>query len=198
MITNQVLGKVIEDIKEIAGIDCSIWNAKGTCLVHTSEWNADITAGIRGFLSEGTEAKEEKGISYFCVQHEEEPVYVLALQSAGQDVGIVGRLGVSQLENLLLAYKKRTDKNHFFQNLLLDNMLLVDILTQAKKLGIENEQRRIVFLIEPKNEDDNLVVATSRQSRLLPVRSAALLPVRMTDARAWRSVSMSPAWASPT
>ena len=45
---------------------------------------------------------------------------------------------------------------------MLDNLLLVDIFNQAKKLGIEVERRRVVFLIEPKNETDNIVLETMK------------------------------------
>ena len=46
------------------------------------------------------------------------------------------------------------DKNNFIQNLLLDNLLLVDIYNRAKKLHIEVEARRVVYMIETKQEKD--------------------------------------------
>ena len=52
------------------------------------------------------------------------------------------------------------DKNRFIQNLLLDNLLLVDIYNQAKKMKIPAELKRVVFVIEPKNEGDVLVQET--------------------------------------
>ncbi len=53
-----------------------------------------------------------------------------------------------QLQNLLVAYKERFDKDNFVKNLLLDNLLLVDIYNRAKKLHIDTEARRVVFIIE--------------------------------------------------
>lgn len=52
------------------------------------------------------------------------------------------------------------DKNRFIQNLLLDNLLLVDIYNQAKKMKIPVELRRAVFLVEARNEGDNLILDT--------------------------------------
>ena len=69
-------------------------------------------------------------------------------------------MGASQLRNLLYVYKERMDKNRFIQNLLLDNLLLVDIYNQAKKMKIPAELKRVVFVIEPKNEGDVLVQET--------------------------------------
>jgi carbohydrate diacid regulator len=56
--------------------------------------------------------------------------------------------------------KSRNDKNQFYQNLLLDNLLLVDIFNQAKKMKVETEAQRVVFVIEPKKETDNLALET--------------------------------------
>lgn len=53
-----------------------------------------------------------------------------------------------QIQNLLVAYKERFDKDNFIKNLLLDNLLLVDIYNRAKKLHIEIDVKRIVFIIE--------------------------------------------------
>ena len=54
------------------------------------------------------------------------------------------------------------DKNRFIQNLILDNMLVVDVYNQAKKMKIPVEQRRVVFLIESKNEGETLILETMR------------------------------------
>jgi carbohydrate diacid regulator len=59
-----------------------------------------------------------------------------------------------QIQGLLVAYKERFDKDNFIKSLLLDNLLLVDIYNRAKKLHIETEARRVVYLIETKSEKD--------------------------------------------
>ena len=40
------------------------------------------------------------------------------------------------------------DKDNFIKNLLLDNLLLVDIYNRAKKLHIDVETKRVVFILE--------------------------------------------------
>ena len=52
------------------------------------------------------------------------------------------------------------DRNRFFQNLLLNNILLVDVYNQARKMNISIEQRRCVFVIESKNEEDPYILET--------------------------------------
>ena len=80
---------------------------------------------------------------------------MLISKGSGEDAYMLGRVAVSEIQNLIIAYKERFDRNNFIQNLLLDNMLLIDIYNRAKKLHIETEVRRIVYLIETKYEKDN-------------------------------------------
>ena len=61
---------------------------------------------------------------------------------------MVGKMVAFQIQGLLVAYKERFDKDNFFKNLLLDNLLLVDIYNRAKKLHIDTERRRVIFIVE--------------------------------------------------
>lgn len=164
LLSNQVIQKVIRDIKQIAGLECSVWNMKNECLAMTSlvpkALNKKVATFIKGAeKNEVTESVNETE-SMFLVREEEMPVYVLVILGESKEAILPGRFGVSQMSNLLQAYRERMDRNRFMQNLILDNLLLVDIYNQAKKMKILVEQRRIVFLIEPKNEGENLVLET--------------------------------------
>ncbi len=83
-------------------------------------------------------------------------------QGASEDAYMIGKVAVSEIQNLLTAYKERYDKNNFIQNLLLDNLLLVDIYNRAKKLHIEAEARRVVFMVETKYEKDSSALETMK------------------------------------
>ena len=76
------------------------------------------------------------------------------VRGAGDDTFMIGKMVVFQIQNLLVAYKERFDKENFIKNLLLDNLLLVDIYNRAKKLHIETNIRRVVFVIETAQEND--------------------------------------------
>ena len=91
----------------------------------------------------------------FRIYEDSDPVYVLMLHGNADGMELAGRMGASQLRNLLYVYKERMDKNRF-----MDNLLLVDIYNQAKKMKIPVELKRVVFVIEPKNEGDVLVQET--------------------------------------
>jgi carbohydrate diacid regulator len=75
---------------------------------------------------------------------------------------MVGKLATFQIQSLLVAYKERFDKDNFIKNLLLDNLLLVDIYNRAKKLHIETNIKRVVFIIETQHEKDVNALETVR------------------------------------
>ena len=80
--------------------------------------------------------------------------YILVVNGSSDDVYMVGKIAAFQIQNLLVAYKERFDKDNFIKNLLLDNLLLVDIYNRAKKLHIETDVRRVIFVIETAREKD--------------------------------------------
>ena len=161
MLSNQILHKTAQDIREITGFDCAIWDMQGFCLVRTNETLTGYEIQIQDFRDDEEEPEEmildEMGM--FRIYEDSDPVYVM-LHGNADGMELAGRMGASQLRNLLYVYKERMDKNRFIQNLLLDNLLLVDIYNQAKKMKIPAELKRVVFVIEPKNEGDVLVQET--------------------------------------
>lgn len=114
------------------------------------------------FGESGEEERVEEEICLFLIRDEEDPVYILGMEGGSHEAVTAGRFGASQIANLLFAYKEKMDKNRFIQNLILDNMLVVDVYNQAKKMKIPVEQRRVVFLIESKNEGETLILETMR------------------------------------
>ena len=80
--------------------------------------------------------------------------YILLAKGDNDDTYMMGKLAAFQIENLLVAYKERFDKDNFIKNLLLDNLLLVDIYNRSKKLHIETNTKRVVYIIETKTQRD--------------------------------------------
>ena len=71
---------------------------------------------------------------------------------------MIRKMAEFKIQNLLVAYKERFDKDNFIKNLLLDNLLLVDIYSRAKKLYIPVDAQRVVLIIEcSAGRDDNIL-----------------------------------------
>jgi len=163
VLSNHILQKSISDIYEIIGTTCSIWSMEGKCLATSNGDGSEVKERVRSFSAmEDVPELVTNRVACFKIHDDGEPLYVLAIHKPSEHVLISGRLCVCQFEHLIHAYKSRVDKNRYYQNLLLDNMLLVDVYNQAKKLNIEVEAKRAVFVIQPKQESDNLVLETMK------------------------------------
>lgn len=161
MLSNQILQKTIYEMGDILECNCSIWNMEGEMLAAVGKEKLHIKKLVASFIKEYLEEKylytEEAALFRVC--DEGKSVYIFVIEHQGKiDVSVSGRLCVSQWEALLDMNKVKMDKNRFMQNLMLGNLLEVDIYNQAKRLMIPVEQKRVVFVIEPKAEEDEIVL----------------------------------------
>ena len=155
MISSQVIRSSIEELKAISKIDLSVWDLEGKVITATFESDEITPELIVGFAESPADSQVIGTHHLMKVLDEDEVLYILDAKGNSEDAYMLGRIAVSQLQHLIVAYKERYDRNNFFQNLLLDNMLLVDIYNRAKKLHIEASVRRAVFLIETDKEKDS-------------------------------------------
>ncbi len=157
MISNQIIQTSIEELKAITRMDLNVYDLDGSYIAGTSV-NMDVSAGLITEFAQSQADSQVIGNHHLLkVMDEGDPAYILIANGIGDDVYMVGKVAVCQLQNLIIAYKERLDRNSFFQNLILDNMLLVDIYNRAKKLHVEPAIPRVVFLVETKTEKDGLV-----------------------------------------
>ena len=162
MISNQILQSNIEGLKEITRIDLCVCDVEGKVLASTFEHAEEYESSILAFVDSPADSQVISGYQFFKVFDEHQLEYILLAKGGSDDVYMVGKLAAFQIQNLLVAYKERFDKDNFIKNLLLDNLLLVDIYNRAKKLHIETNVKRVVFLIETKNEKDTNALETMR------------------------------------
>ena len=123
---------------------------------------AECGSEVAGFALSPADSQEIRGCQYFKIFDEQQLEYVLVAAGADEDAYVMGKIAAFQIQNLLVAYKERFDKDNFIKSLLLDNLLLIDIYSRAKKLHIETSVRRVVFLIETKHEKDVNALETVR------------------------------------
>ena len=157
MITNQIIQTSIDELKAITKTDLLVYDLLGALVAGTCEMS-DLQLGlVRDFANSPADSQVIGKHHLLKIYDEGELLYVLVAMGFSDDTYMVGKIAVSQIQNLVIAYKERIDRNGFFQNLILDNMLLVDVYNRAKKLHIEVNAPRVVFLIEAKGEKDGIV-----------------------------------------
>ena len=162
MISNQILQNTIDGLKGITRTDICILDTEANVLASTIENTEQYEKAVSSFVSSPAESQAMQGYQFFKVFDENQLEYVVLAKGDSEDVFMTGKLAAFQIQSLLVAYKERYDKDNFFKNLLLDNLLLVDIYNRAKKLHIDTDARRVVYIIETKNEKDTNALETIR------------------------------------
>ena len=165
MISNQILQNTLDGLKTITRIDLSVVDMEGKTLATTFSQPRDCVKEVKAFVESPAESQVIQNFQFFKVYDEQQLEYVLIANGENDDVYMVGKMAVFQIQSLLVAYKERFDKDNFVKNLLLDNLLLIDIYNRAKKLHIDTEVKRVIFIVETSHERD--VAALDRLRGLL-------------------------------
>ncbi len=133
MISNQILQTTIDGLKDITRIDISVMDTEGKVLASTVENAEQYENIVLSFVASPADSQSIQGYQFFKVFEEHQLEYVIVAKGDSEDVFMVGKIAAFQIQNLLVAYKERYDKDNFIKNLLLDNLLLVDIYNRAKE-----------------------------------------------------------------
>jgi carbohydrate diacid regulator len=153
MVGIQTLKNRIERLGKITNTDITLFHGDGVFCCSTlgkSPYEPDL---VLAFIASAQKYRQAGEKHFYRVEFEEELEYVLITR--GEYAQIAGQVALGELGDLLEEQTSNLDKNSFYQNLLLDNLLLVDIYNKAKRLHIETGLPRVVFLIEmePKESD---------------------------------------------
>ena len=162
MISNQILQNTIEGLKGISRVDFCVLDTEGKELAATFDVVKDCGEAVLSFVESPADSQVIQGCQFFKIFDEQRLEYVLLADGETEDVYMLGKIAAFQIQSLLVAYKERFDKDNFIKNLLLDNLLLVDIYNRAKKLHIDTEVKRVIFIIETLHEKDSAALDNVR------------------------------------
>lgn len=155
MISSQILQSTLDELNTITRVDFVLSDVNGNEVASTIQTDEVLEQAIIQFAESPADSQVVQGAHFFKVFDDKKLEFVLIAQGASKDAYMLGRVAVSQIQSLIVAYKERFDRNNYIQNLLLDNMLSIDVYNRARKLHIDAEVRRIVYVIETKYEKDS-------------------------------------------
>jgi carbohydrate diacid regulator len=158
MISARILGKTLQELHNITGTLLTLVNRKGEILFTCADKTDGLTDAVAPFLSSAADVMSVGENLYLKVNDNEKIEFVLI--AGGENAEMSGRIAVSEIRNLLTVSHERSDRNHFMQNVLLDNMLPVDLRDEARRLRIRNDITRTVFLTETSEADNALALQT--------------------------------------
>ncbi len=157
MISAQTIKTSIDELGTITKVELCVMDLTGNIVASTSEKEFLDISIVTSFANSPVDSQVIGDVHLFKVLDDADPAYVLLAKGDSEHAYMVGKIGVSQLQALILAYKEKFDRNNFFQNLLLDNMLLIDVYNRARKLKIEVNAPRVIILVETGNAKDSTV-----------------------------------------
>ncbi|MCI9462775.1 MAG: PucR family transcriptional regulator [Lachnospiraceae bacterium] len=162
MISNQILQNTIDGLKSITRVELCVMDIDGKAVAMTAEELEKCGKPAAEFAKSPADSQEIQGYQFFKIFDEQQLEYILIAGGVGDDVYMIGKMSAFQIQNLLIAYKERFDKDNFIKNLLLDNLLLVDIYSRAKKLHIQTDDKRVALIIETENTKESNVLEVMR------------------------------------
>ena len=162
MISNQILQNTIDGLKGITRIDLCIIDTEGKVLAATFPDSERYVQAAEDFVGSPADSQVVQGCQFFKVFDEHQLEYVLLACGDTEEAYMFGKIATFQIQNLLVAYKERFDKDNFIKNLLLDNLLLIDIYSRAKKLHIQTDVNRVVMIVETENGRDSNILEMMR------------------------------------
>ena len=157
MLSNQKVKQILDEIQEIARVEMALYNAEGKLLTENFTEQEELSPVVFSFVSSMAESQTAFGFHFFKVSEEGETRYILAVKAQAEGSYVIGKLAASQIRHAVELSREQLDKNHFMQNILLGNMLVVDLYNKAKRLHIE-QVRRVVFVIEVEGKKEPSVL----------------------------------------
>lgn len=160
MVSNQIIQKSMTELKNITGVEFCVLDTTGQYIYGDQDlYSVDMDV-IREFVNSEADSQAIGNVRFLKTGNEDEGMYIV-ITLDDEASYTIGKIAVSQLKQLNDAYQDKMDKNSFYQNLILDNMLLVDIHNKAKRLHLECSKKRVVFLVEVDGGDasnDNMAL----------------------------------------
>ena len=173
MVSTQVIKGCLEQLRAITRIEFCVQDTAGRVIAQTEGAEAPEQELAVGFTQSAADSQIVGNSHYFKVMDGDDLQFILTAQGSSEYMFMVAKIAVSELENLIVAYKEKLDRSVFFQNLLLDNLLLVDIHNRSKKLRISNNVRRAILIFEV--EPDSEPIASQMLSGLFTVQNGNYL-----------------------
>lgn len=148
MLSNQILQSTINDVTGVTGSGIRLFDQSARQVAVSGNPKEVPEERVRSFVRSELRESKDLGFAYGLVNDEGDVSYVAVadLDSANADMSL--RLIVKELEALSAACRERLDRDNFIKNLILDNLLQIDIYNRAKKLHIDLNVKRVVFIVE--------------------------------------------------
>lgn len=157
MLTNQKIQKILNEIKEITGIDNVLCASDGGVIGGTMDLPKEFESIIGMFGEAGHDTTVAMGYTLLRLDVEGDAEYILVMKTTEKSDEVLCRMAASQIKNIAMNMADKYDRNNFIQNILLGNFLPVDIQSRARKFHIEAKPR-VAFVIDTGKKNIDMAI----------------------------------------
>lgn len=147
MFSIKLIESCLEDLKRITRADFYLCDLLGELLVNTFEQFSLDKSIIMDFSSSSAESQNLKGFYFQKIRSDNGDELILVVYAGGNDGYMLSRIAASEVQHMLGVGSESIDKNEFFHDLLMDNILPGEIEKRAHKLKIRDNISRVVYSI---------------------------------------------------
>ena len=112
MIPNSVIENCIEDLYNITKTDIAAYDGRGKLIVCAGDVKTE-SSHLQAFLDSPADSQVIGESHLMKVTEDEENAYIIVTGGQGDNAYNVGRIAVSQIKALQIAYQEKYDKNSF-------------------------------------------------------------------------------------
>lgn len=106
MISNQVIQTSIDELKNITKVDLCVMDLDGLVVAATFESSEISSELITNFIQSPADSQIVGGYHMLKILEDGDVVYVLVARGTGADAYMIGKVAVSEIQNLVIAYKE--------------------------------------------------------------------------------------------
>lgn len=137
----------LEDLKRITRADFYLCDESIDELINTFDQIVVDKDIIAGFIQSSADSQNIKGYYYQKVSINPNENLILIVYAGGNDGYMISRIAASEILHLMGTKSANEDKEEFFRDLVLDNILPGEIEKRARKLKIHGSATRVVYYI---------------------------------------------------
>ncbi|MBR4769288.1 MAG: helix-turn-helix domain-containing protein [Lachnospiraceae bacterium] len=152
MVTNQAIITMLKKTKEATNVSLEVYSIGDVLITPDGTHHAPNLRELIRRVNDAPDGTLMDDRIYFRVNDQGRLQYLVSC-NYDEISRVVAKMAVIQIAEMFSIEEGRFGREHFFKNLLMDNLLITDIYHQANKLHIDVHSKRVAYLVELHGKD---------------------------------------------
>lgn len=158
MLSKQIVQNTINELNEITYADYYVYDKECNFVASTTGQSVAEPGVLSGFMVAKVDDQIINGCYYTRVAEEDVIEYIVIAQGSDIDLAVAAKVAVSQLKNLLIAYKSKVSIDVFLHDLIMSEEIGASVYNMATKLHFDMDKERVLYIIEIKACNNTIVL----------------------------------------